>query len=625
MPNQVRGLAGQQPVKQLSWRNEPAVTSLGVAVLAASGGQKRVFRAIAGWRTLIIKLRGILRNNYLRRRRIAKSARAVPATLLTMSDNLFARSGGPPLKSMAVTSERPRRRSGLVVALLALVALAPLAHGGEPLPTPLVANDFRRLSTSTEISAYIAWLARTYPQARIETIGTTVQSRPIEAIVLTAAAGADVSKSDRVTVEIIGAQHGMEGAGAESLLFVARELLAGALQYVLDDVDVVLVPNSNPDGLEIGKRVNANLVNLNTDFVALTQPESRALVGVLRRYRPEVALDVHESAVLKKNSLALEGYMTDFTAQFEMANNPNIVPSLRAFALNDVLTPWIAGVDAAGLNAHRYFGEITSSRQAVTNGGLSLQNLRNRTGIEGTLSFLMETRLDPKAGVYPTFRNIGARVAMQRISIERFLSVVHDRRAEILSALAKAQRQAATAPLALDVRYIADAADPPVTVELRRIADGELERIKFADSRTVAAGSPLRMPAAYVVRTHQAEIGALLERQGIRYRTLDAPRRVHAVEFVAGPRAALVANATPSGNPSMMIAAVQNATLDKVRERGVRVQTRPGDLWIDLDQPRGRLAALILEPRSNNSLFRTPEYSGLVAAGKVLPIYRVPR
>jgi hypothetical protein len=57
----------------------------------------------------------------------------------------------------------------------------------------------------------------------------------------------------------------------------------------------------------------------------------------------------------------------------------------------------------------------------------------------------------------------------------------------------------------------------------------------------------------------------------------------------------------------------------------VRVTGRPGDLWIDLDQPRGRLAALILEPRSNSSLFRTPEYSQFVVAGKVLPIYRVPR
>jgi hypothetical protein len=289
-----------------------------------------------------------------------------------------------------------------------------------------------------------------------------------------------------------------------------------------------------------------------------------------------------------------------------------------------VLTPWIAGVDAAGLNAHRYFGEIISSRQPITNGGLSLQNLRNRTGIEDTLSFLMETRLDPKAGVYPTFRNIGVRVAMQRISIERFLTVVHDRRAEVLSAIDKARRQAASAPLALDVRYLVDPGDAPVPIDLRRIADGQLERIEFVDSRTVAARTPLQMPAAYVIRAHQAELGAWLDRQGIRYRTLEAPWTVQAIEFVAGPPA-VAPFATASATHSVMSHGAPNATLDKVRERGVRVTARPGDLWIELDQPRGRLAALLLEPRSSSSLFRVPEYFRLVSAGKVLPVYRVPR
>ncbi len=502
---------------------------------------------------------------------------------------------------------------------LGTLLIAAVTLGADP-PTPLEQANYRRLSASAEISEYLHELAEAYPQARVETIGNSVQGRPLEALVLSSAKGRDVSKSDRVTIEIIGSQHGMEGAGAESLLFIARELLAGSLQYVLKDVDVVLVPNANPDGLEIGMRVNANNVNLNTDFVALTQPESRALVAALRRYQPEAVLDVHESAVLKKNSLAREGYMTDFTAQFELANNPNIVPSLRSFALGEVLTPWIAGVDAAGLNAHRYFGEIRSSRQAVTNGGLSLQNFRNRTGIEGRLSFLMETRLDPKGGVYPTFRNIGARVALQRISIERFLAVLHERRAEILAAVAKAERHATSAPLALDVRYVADPQDPPVAIDLQRIADGKRERIEFADSRTVAAAKPLQMPAAYLIRSHQAELAALLDRQGIRYRTLQKPRSVEGVEFIAGHQVAAI-----NTSATALVDALPNPTLEKSRERRVHVKARPGDLWVDLNQQRGRLAALILEPRSDSSLFRTPQYFPLVTAGEPLPIYRIPR
>lgn len=492
------------------------------------------------------------------------------------------------------------------------------------LPTPLENSNFSRSSNSAEVSQYLASLAAIFPQARVDTIGHSVLGRPLEALVLSGSHSARTAADERLVVEIVGSQHGMEGAGTETLLFIARELLAGDLRYVLADVDIVLIPNSNPDGFEINQRLNANGVNLNTDFVALTQPESVALVKALDRYEPEVVLDVHESAILKRKSLALEGYLTNFVAQFEVANNPNISRELRNAALNDVLTPWIARVDAAGFNAHRYFGEIRSSRQPVTNGGLSLQNFRNRTGMEGRLSFLMETRLDPTDGGYPTFHNLGARVARQRISIERFLQVVHDRRDQLQAAIIDARRQGERKPLALEVRYVVDKTDPPVAIDLRRINDGELERVEFVDSRTVKSRDFVRMPAAYLVRSHQTEIARLLDRQGIRYERIAKPRTAPGVAFhIDSTR-----GKSQVASEALLTAAASAATiqaLDRVRERSARIEAQPGDLWIDLDQPRGRFAALIFEPRSASSLFRSAAFEHLVDHGQELPVVRIPR
>lgn len=502
-------------------------------------------------------------------------------------------------------------------------ALAALPGAGGVLPTPLEESNYSRASHSAEVSQYLAALVAAYPQARVDTTGYSVLGRPLEALVLSDTPDRAASANERLTVEIVGSQHGMEGAGAESLLFIARELLAGDLRHVLADIDVVLIPNSNPDGFEINQRVNANGVNLNTDFVALTQPESVALVKALDRYEPEVVLDVHESAILKRKSLALEGYLTNFMAQFEIANNPNINRNLRDFTLNEVLTPWIARVDAAGFNAHRYFGEIRSSRQPVTNGGLSLQNFRNRTGIEGRLSFLMETRLDPKDGDYPTFHNLGARVARQRISIERFLQVVHERRDQILAALVDARQLRRREPLALDVRYVADKADPPVAIDLRRINDGELERIQFVDSRTVESRSFLQQPAGYLVRAHQAEVAKLLDRQGIRYDRITVQRSLRGIAFDID-RPQVKFQVAAEAIPTAAASAATLHSLDRVHERTARIQARPGDLWIDLDQPRGRFAALIFEPRSLSSLFRSSAYEHLVGHGEGLPVVRIP-
>jgi hypothetical protein len=475
-------------------------------------------------------------------------------------------------------------------------------------PTPLETARFERLSTSDEISAYLARLDRIFSQARVETIGVSVQGRPLQALLLSTARGTDVSTSYRVTVAIVGSQHGTEAAGAESLLFVARDLLAGSLRSVLNDIDVVLIPDANPDGRENRRRANANGVNLNVDFVALSQPESRALVEMLQRFRPEVVLDVHESAVLKRKSLAKEGYLTDFVVQFEYANNPSIAPAVMTFSQRDVLMPWIATVNATGLHCHRYIGEIRSSRQPITNGGLTLKNLRNRAGIEGSLSFLMETRLDPRDGKYPTFRNIGERVRKQRVSIEQFLKLIHSKRVQALAALAAARPQAESVPLALDPNYVAAVGHARVPINLRRIADGTFESIRFADHRTVAVDTSLSLPRAYVVHDHQAQLARALDRHGIQYHTLREARNEWAIKFA--PDRAKVRNAEP---------------VDQLGESSVSLRVLPGDLWISVDQPRGRLAALLLEPQSTSSLFRMPQYVQFCRPGETLPVYRIPR
>jgi hypothetical protein len=116
------------------------------------------------------------------------------------------------------------------------------------------------------------------------------------------------------------------------------------------------------------------------------------------------------------------------------------------------------------------------------------------------------------------------------------------------------------------------------------------------------------MPVAYVVRDQQAEIGELLDRHGIAYRTLEEARSEWAVEFVPGG-----------------VRTKSTAPADKLRERPLRFRALPGDLWVSVEQPRGRLAALLLEPRSTSSVFRSKAYSSLVSPGKSLPVVRVPR
>jgi hypothetical protein len=492
--------------------------------------------------------------------------------------------------------------AGRTLRVSLLAALLPfLAAQAAPLPgdAPLQRNGYRRISTSAEISADLAAIDAASPLVRVETIGQSVQGRPLETLVFHAPG----AKNDRIRVLIIGSQHGAaEPAGGEALLRLARELAFGALRPLLDALDIVLIPNANPDGRDLGRRTNANGVNLNTDFVRAREPEARALLQALARYEPDAVLDSHESAVLKRKSLGIEGWLTDFEIQFETANNPGVPTPLRELGEGELLPALLAATAANGVAAQRYIGEITSTRQPITNGGLTLRNFRNTAGVQNRVSILVETRLDSGEFEYPTWRNIAAREARQLHCLHAFLAVVHDRRAAIRAATAQPMRGG----FALHASYQPDRDHPRIAIGLRRRDTRELVMHHFVDHRRVALADAVEPPAAYLVTTAARDlIRPVLDVQGIAYRQLDAPRGYRVLEehfklpTEAGGRATLVYSAA------------------------VAREAPAGSLVIELAQRRGRQAVLLLDPRSTSSLFRYPEFAARLGADEPPPVQPV--
>lgn len=489
-------------------------------------------------------------------------------------------------------------------ALLLTVLICTAACAETP-PTPLEAAGYSRHSTSEEVSAYLATLvARAPALARTEVLGRSVQGRPIEALLLTAPTAE--AGAPRLKVLLVGSQHGAaEPAGGEALLAIARDLTEGDLRPLLDDLDVVLIPNANPDGRDLRRRANANRVNINTDFVLLSQPESRALAQALTRYAPHAVLDTHESAVLKRTTLAREGYLTDFDAQFEIANNPALPAGLRAFAQDQVLPALLARVSAAGLPANHYIGEIVSTRQPITNGGLTLRNFRNTAGLGGALSVLVETRLDPRHDRFASYRNIAVRVQRQLLCIRSFLAEVHTQQADILAHTTAARAALKPPTLTLFAGYATDPDHPTVTLPLRRLDTRALEPIRFADHRRVVTADTIPYPQALVVADHTDRLRELLDHHGLQYTTLTQAARlaVVATRFAARPGPADRVPAQTSGRTPLTV--------------------KPGSLVIDLAQPAGRKALLLLDPRSTSSVFRYPDYAALVTPAADFFVYHV--
>ena len=432
------------------------------------------------------------------------------------------------------------------------------------------------------------------------TIGYSVRGAPIRGL-LCRREGA----SPRPRVMLVGSHHGgSEPAGGEALIEVARALLHGDLREMLDHLDIAIIPNSNPDGRDDDSSRNANSVNLNRDYVLLSQPESRALNAAVQRYRPHVVLDAHESAALKRKSLGRAGYLTEFQAQFDVANNPALAAGMRGYGEEVLLEDLIARVGSSGLHAQRYIREILSLDQALTWGGITIKRFRNKAAALGALSFLLETRLDPKDGHYASFRNIEVRTAKQVLCIRTFLGVMAARAAEILSLRAESGPVKAGDALVLSAEYVPRATGATHAIPLRRIDTGEVVHIDFRDHRHMALHAPVTAPQAYLVPRHTMVVRDLLLRHGLHFEHLPQATTLRVVEQ-------MVEQVFADGDLAL-----------KTVERERTMQMPAGTLRIPLAQPCGRLAALLFEPVSSSTVFGYPAYRRLLCPGEPLPVYR---
>lgn len=138
----------------------------------------------------------------------------------------------------------------------------------------------------------------------------STQGRPLEVVRRGTAGG--------VRVMVVGVIHGDEDAGLD----IVDELLA---IDVPEGIDLWIVPTMNPDGTAAQRRGNANGVDLNRNFPyrwapmgrrgywqfsgarAASEIETRAMVQLIRRVRPQLAIWYHQDLNLVAPGVGLEG------------------------------------------------------------------------------------------------------------------------------------------------------------------------------------------------------------------------------------------------------------------------------------------------------------------------------
>jgi hypothetical protein len=386
-------------------------------------------------------------------------------------------------------------------------------------------------------------------------------------------------------------------------MMLLRDLtVGGRLGDLLERVSLLFVPILSVDGherasrfgrinqrgpVEMGWRTNARNLNLNRDYAKLDSPELRALVAAIERWRPDLYFDLHVTDGMD--------FQYDITFGFNGRHG------------------WSPAI--AGWLAERLEPAASESLTAMghTPGPLFFPLDRNDQ-TKGMLEWTASPRF---SNGYGDARHL-ATVLVENHSLKPFRRRVLGTYVILESAL----RSLAEHGDELRRATAADRVRRPESVPLAWRAGGEPERMELAAieqelvESAVAGGPVIRwtgrpltlevpwvvmsqpaaevsLPVAYWIPPGWPEVVERLTAHGVRVERLEEARelevelyRVSGAELAEEPFEGRV-----------------RVTAEPVSES--RRQRFPaGSVRVDLDQPLGVLAALLLEPASPDSFFQ---------------------
>jgi hypothetical protein len=319
-------------------------------------------------------------------------------------------------------------------ALRAAIQAAP-----EDLQTPFELSNGAQWTTEPESRQFWRALDQSTDRVEVERIGTTIQGRPIQLVKVgePAPKSVDVAAHGSVLIYICSI-HGDEKSGREACMQLARDMAATqdpAWERLLSRTTVLFI-NGNPDGWVADTRGNANGVDINRDYMELATPEGRAIVRVIRDWKPDVLNDVHEYG-------PRQYYDTDLLHLWPR----NRQADARIHRLSKQMSTEYSAVQVTsqGYTAGEYGLLVKDGEQFLQIAGdEQARILRNYAGLQHIVGMLSETAdapLSPEEEADPTLLN-RRRVEVNYLSAVGSAEMISENWRVILRQTAAAERRA---------------------------------------------------------------------------------------------------------------------------------------------------------------------------------------
>ena len=516
-------------------------------------------------------------------------------------------------------------------AVLTLTAAQPEAQRQPDLrglQTRAERTAHRETSSYDDVMAFLDAVDRASPRIAVTTFGYTSEGRPLPLAVV--GGGADpqpkaVRASGKTRVYIQANIHAGEVEGKESTLALLRALANGAHKEWLDSMVLLVAPIYNADGNErvtlvnrgrqhgpiggMGQRPNAQGYDLNRDHMKLDTSEARSVARLMTDYDPHVAIDLHTTNGSRH--------------AYHLTYSPPLHPNTDASIVERLRGDWLPSLTKAIKAKHGwdfyYYGNLNGPRGSERGWWTFDHRPRfgnNYVGLRNRFAVLSE------AYSYLPFKE---RIEVTDRFVEENLAYIHRHAAELRQATAAVDaKRVVGQKLALRATFkksgpveilIGDVAEErhPYTGEiiLRRL---DVRKPEMLPEYGTFEGTEWGVaPARYYVPAALGGVVDRLETHGIAMSRVEAPLTRRVQQF-------RIDGASQTERP---FEKHQERTLTGAYE-SVDATIPAGTYVVSLDQPLGRLAFMLLEPRSDDGLLNWNVLDEALKDAPAYPILREP-
>ena len=505
-------------------------------------------------------------------------------------------------------------------------------------------TQYAETSTYDDVRAVLASLAAQGAPIVLDTLGRTAEGRLLPLVIASRPLVHSPAEARRLRRPVVLVQaniHAGEVEGKEAMQSLLRDLSRIRGKSLLDSIVLLVIPIYNADGNEkfspqgtqrteqngpelVGQRPNGMGLDLNRDYVKAEAPETRGALAVFNAWDPDLFIDLHTT------DGSYHGYQLTYA------------PSLHPAAM---LMPWVRDTllpavrarlrDRHNIAAFDYGNFPSDRRESVTDtvkGGWFTYDHRQRFGtnyygLRGRLSVLSE------AYSHDPFE---VRIRATYLFVHEVLSYVAERPAKV-RALVRAADAAggwpAAQPLPLRAEITKQPRLLPVVLE-QLVRDSSAERTQPGvpkglrrSGRYITQVMPVAdrfvptvttaLPAGWVLDAAMEPIVDRLRLHGVRVERLAAPAHAQTAGWIVDSVVTSARQFQGHREVRLVVRLVPPA------DGAGPAELAAGSFVVRRAQPLGALAALLLEPGSDDSFATWNALDAQLAPGSPYPLRRL--